>query len=384
MAPLVRAAACHASPVFLSARATTDKALSLIHRAAKNKANLIVFPETYIPAFPLWSSLRAPTENHDLFRRMALESVFADGEEIQAIRATAKQTGAIISMGISERVHSSSATLYNSNLLIGSNGDVLVHHRKLVPTFFEKLTWSNGDGHGLKVSETAFGKIGNLICGENTNSLARYALMAQGEQIHISTWPAAWPTRTAKPASSNAVSVTGKKTEGSSNGNSPIVRSRNYDNISANKVRAAAHCFEAKCYGIVCAGVLDNDAISVIADGAENSERVSQVLRDSPRSVSMFFDPAGAPVQGFTINDAGEREAKEFLQQEEGILYADFNLEDCIEGKQYHDISGGYQRLDVFELQVNRHRKVPAVFLDNVLDKPVEIRRTVQPTEAIK
>ncbi|KAI7774706.1 hypothetical protein LA080_007976 [Diaporthe eres] len=381
MASLIRAAACHASPVFLSARATTDKALSLIHQAAKNKANLIVFPETYIPAFPLWSSLRAPTENHDLFRRMALESVFADGEEIQAIRATAKQNGAIVSIGISEKVHSSSATLYNSNLLIGSNGDVLVHHRKLVPTFFEKLTWSHGDGHGLRVSETAFGKIGNLICGENTNSLARYSLMAQGEQIHISTWPAAWPTRTAKPASLN---VNGRKGENSTNATSPIARSRNYDNISANKVRAAAHCFEAKCYGIVCAGVLDNEAISVIADGAEDPEKVSQVLKDSPRSVSMFFDPAGAPMEAFTVNSAGEREAKEFLQHEEGILYADFNLEDCIEGKQYHDVSGGYQRLDVFELKVNRHRKSPAVFVDSVQGKPVESRTTAQTTEAIE
>lgn len=384
MSSLVRAAACHASPVFLSARATTDKALSLIHQAAKNRANLIVFPETYIPAFPLWSSLRAPTENHDLFRRMALESVFADGEEIQAIRATAKQAGAIVSVGISEKVHSSSATLYNSNLLIGSNGDVLVHHRKLVPTFFEKLTWSNGDGHGLRVSETALGKIGNLICGENTNSLARYALMAQGEQIHISTWPAAWPTRTMKPASLNTASMDGRKTDGSPNGTSPIVRNRNYDNISANKVRAAAHCFEAKCYGIVCAGVLDSDAIKIIADGVEDSERVSEVLRDSPRSVSMFFDPAGAPVQAFTVNDSGERETNEFLQHEEGILYADFNLEDCIEGKQYHDISGGYQRLDVFDLKVNRHRKRPAVFLDNAEDKPVEFRTPVQPTEVVK
>jgi nitrilase len=379
MASCVRAAACHASPVFLSARATTDKALSLIHKAAKNRANLIVFPETYIPAFPLWSSLRAPAENHDLFRRMALESVFADGDEIQAIRATAKQTGAIVSMGISEKVHSSSATLYNSNLLIGSNGDVLVHHRKLVPTFFEKLTWSNGDGHGLRVSDTAFGKIGNLICGENTNSLARYALMAQGEQIHISTWPAAWPTRTAKPTPSNAANATGRKTESSLNADLPTVRSRNYDNISANKVRAAAHCFEAKCYGIVCAGVLDNAAISLIAAGAEDSERVAQILRDSPRSVSMFFDPSGAPIQGFTFNDAGDRETREFLQQEEGILYADFNLEDCIEGKQYHDISGGYQRLDVFELKVNRQRKSPAVFIDDKQDRAVEMRPTTIP-----
>lgn len=246
-----------------------------------------------------------------------------------------------------------------------------------MPTFFEKLTWSNGDGHGLRVSETAFGKIGNLICGENTNSLARYALMAQGEQIHISTWPAAWPTRTAKSASSNV----DEKSDDSSRVTSPITRSRNYDNISANKVRAAAHCFEAKCYGIVCAGVLENEAISVIAEGAEDPERVSKVLRDSPRSVSMFFDPAGAPMQAFTVNSAGEREEKEFLQHEEGILYADFNLEDCIEGKQYHDVSGGYQRLDVFELKVNRHRKSPAVFVDSVQGKPVESRTPSQPTE---
>ena len=384
MASLVRAAACHASPVFLSARATTDKALSLIHQAAKNKANLIAFPETYIPAFPVWSSLRAPTENHDLFKRMALESVFVDGEEIQAIRATAKQTGAIVSIGISEKVHSSSATLYNSNLLIGSNGDVLVHHRKLVPTFFEKLTWSNGDGHGLRVSETAFGKIGNLICGENTNSLARYALMAQGEQIHISTWPAVWPTRVLKPALSSSSSVTGRASGDDSNGPSSVARSANYDNVSANKTRAAAHCFEAKCYGIVCAGVLEDKAIKIMADGAQDPERVSQVLRDSPRGVSMFFDPAGAPMQAFTVNAAGEREAREFLQQEEDILYADLNLEDCIEGKQYHDVSGGYQRLDVFELKVNRHRKRPAVFLDSVQGKPVESRPVAQPTEVIQ
>lgn len=205
--------------------------------------------------------------------------------------------------------------------------------------------------------------------------------MAQGEQIHISTWPAAWPTRTPKPPSSN---VSARKSENSPAANLPIASNRNYDNISANKVRAAAHCFEAKCYGVVCAGVLDNEAIDVIADGAEDPERVSQVLRDSPRSVSMFFDPAGAPMQAFTVNGADEREAKEFLQHEEGILYADFNLEDCIEGKQYHDVSGGYQRLDVFELKVNRHRKSPAVFIDSVQGKPLETRTPTQPTEAVE
>ncbi|KAM0420652.1 hypothetical protein ACHAPT_011568 [Fusarium lateritium] len=148
MALPIRVAACHASPVFLSARDTTSKAISLIEKAAKQKANLVVFPETYISAFPVWSALRPPTENHDLFKRMALESVYADGDEIQAIRATAKKEQVMVSIGISEKVHSSSATLFNSNLLIGSQGEVLVHHRKLMPTFFEKLTWAPGMGMG--------------------------------------------------------------------------------------------------------------------------------------------------------------------------------------------------------------------------------------------
>ena len=97
--------------------------------------------------------------------------------------------------GITEKVPYSSATLFISNILIGTKGEILNYHRKLMLTFFEKLTWSPGVGHGLVVSLTPFGKIGTLICGENTNPLARYSLMAQGEQIHISSWPPVWPTR---------------------------------------------------------------------------------------------------------------------------------------------------------------------------------------------
>ncbi|KAJ5193161.1 hypothetical protein N7449_004353 [Penicillium cf. viridicatum] len=187
--PLTRVAACHVAPYFLSARKTTDKAISYVQRAAKNSAKLIVFPETYIAAFPVWSALRPPTENHDLFQQMVKESVYADGEEVDALRDTARETKTVISIGISEKSRTSTACLYNSNLIIGITGEILVHHRKLMPTFFEKLTWSPGDGHGLRVADTPYGRIGGLICGENTNPLARYSLMAQSEQIHISSWP---------------------------------------------------------------------------------------------------------------------------------------------------------------------------------------------------
>ncbi|THW04045.1 carbon-nitrogen hydrolase, partial [Aureobasidium pullulans] len=241
---VLRAAACHASPIFLSASKTTQKATNLIQKVTSNKANLVIFPETYISAFPIWSAIRAPTENHDLFKRMVDQSIYIDGPEIDALRTTAQRCNAMISIGISEKARYSSATLWNSNVLIGSNGDILNHHRKLQPTFFEKLTWSPGDGYGLKVVDTEFGKIGGLICGENTNPLARFALMAQGEQIHISTWPAVWPTRALQ-----ADNIT--------------VKARNYDNVAANRTRAAAHCFEAKCFGIINAAFLDEQAIDI-------------------------------------------------------------------------------------------------------------------------
>ncbi|KAJ4139751.1 hypothetical protein NW768_001095 [Fusarium equiseti] len=345
---MIRVAACHVSPIFLSAKETTAKAISLIKQASRNRANLVVFPETYIPAFPIWSALRPPTENHELFKGMAKESIFADGDETHAIRSAAKEANTLVSIGFSEKTRSSSATLYNSNLLIGEAGEVLIHHRKLMPTFFEKLTWAPGDGHGLRVADTKFGKIGNLICGENTNPLARYALMAQGENIHLSTWPPIWPTRVPPVDESGDLKL----------GDKP-----NYDNVTANRTRAAAHCFEAKCFGVLCSGVLGDDAIETIAGG---SEYLTQVLKQSQRGATQFLDPTGAPMKGFTVNNAGEAATHDFLQQEEGIFYADLDIEDCIEGKQYHDVVGGYQRLDVFDLKVNRTRREPINFTEHI------------------
>ncbi|KAF3064946.1 hypothetical protein GL218_02140 [Daldinia childiae] len=359
---LTRIAACHVSPVFLSAKDTTLKAISLIQEAAGNKANLVVFPESYIPAFPIWSALRAPTENHDFFKRMATESIYADGEEVNAIRAAAKQFGVLVSLGFSEKVRYSSATLFNSNVLIGSNGEILVHHRKLMPTFYEKLTWAPGDGHGLQVAETQFGKVGALICGENTNPLALYTMTAQGEQIHISTWPAVWPTRLPHGVAPDVHDAERNKSDAKTS-RSSVARGADYDNVSANRTRAAAHCFEAKCFGVLCAGVLGEDAIALSSFGSSEPEVVAQGLERLPRGATMFLDTTGTLLPGFTLNPkTSERVERDFLQKEEGILYADVDLEDCIEGKQYHDLAGGYQRLDVFELKVDRKRRQPVTF----------------------
>lgn len=341
MSPTIRIAACHASPVVLSAAKTTRKCITFIEEAASNGAHLVIFPETYIPAFPIWSSILPPVDNHDLFARMARESVYIDGEEINVIRYTAKEKGIFVSVGISERVRYSSATLFNTNLIISDNGEILVHHRKMMPTFFEKLTWSPGDGHGLRVVDIASScKLGALICGENTNPLARYAMMAQGEQLHISTWPPIWPTR-----------------------DPTVAATANYDNVAANRTRAAAHCFEAKCFGVLCAGHLDSAAADAIASASSNPDLVRKIIDNSPLGASMFLDPNGALTPGFIIK-SGEKQKKDYMQDEEGILYADLDLEKCVEGKQYHDVVGGYQRLDIFDLKVDRSRRDPATFSD--------------------
>jgi nitrilase len=210
-----------------------------------------------------------------------------------------------------------------------------------MPTFFEKLTWSPGDGHGLEVVDTRFGKVGALICGENTNPLARYALMAQGEQVHVSTWPAIWPTREA----------------GTGN--------RNYDNVGANRIRAAAHCFEGKCFGILCAGYLDQDTVDVLSLVSKGPDNAEATLKGSSQAATMFLDPTGAAMLGFVIDrESGEQQQKDSLQHEEGILYVDMDMADCVEGKQYHDVVGGYQRPDIFDLKVDRRWRVPVTFIE--------------------
>lgn len=384
--PTVRAAACHFAPILFEARKSCDKAIGLIHEAAHRGANLVVFPESAIPGFPVWSALLPPTKTHDFFQLFAQSSLLIDGEEISAIRNAAAKSKVIVSLGFSEKVRYSTGTLFNTNILIGEHGELLNHHRKLVPTFFEKLSWSPGDGYGLRVANTRFGKIGALICGENTNPLARYALMAQGEQIHISTWPAIWPTRDSNdsghgdtvwtPDSSSEPSTIAGQAKSSGdqtklNAEKSFAGS-NYDNTAANRTRAAAHCFEAKCFGISCAGHLDQDMVSRLTElvGGADGLRVKKTLERSQRATTQFFDPTGRLLQSLDFDRAHKE--PDGVNSDGNIHhemhYADLDLNQCVEGKQYHDVVGGYQRFDVFSLTVNRQRREPATFVDGELE----------------
>jgi nitrilase len=319
--PQYKVAAAHVAPVFLDLEATVEKTCSVIEESARNGAELIAFPETYIPAFPVWCGLRSPIYNHDLFRRLAANSMLVPGPELARICSTVRKCGVFVALGLNEGTKASVGCLWNTNVLIGDDGSILNHHRKLVPTFYEKLVWANGDGAGLRVNETRIGRIGMLICGENANPLSRFTLMAQGEQVHVSNYPPVWPTRDPKDGG-------------------------NYDLANAIRIRAGAHAFEAKCFNIACAGFMDKpmrDALVAL------DKEAGRILDNTPRGVSMVIGPTGE-----TVSD--------IMSDTEGILYANIDLSACVEPKQLHDVVGYYNRFDIFKLTVDRSANRPITF----------------------
>lgn len=136
------------------------------------------FQRLIIPTFPVWCALRAPIRNHDVFCMLAANSLKIGGSELIRIAETARESEVFVSVGFNEGTSISSGCIWNANVLVGEDGNILCHHRKIVPTFYEKLVWDSGDGGGLRVRETRLGRLGMLICGENTNPLARYTLNA--------------------------------------------------------------------------------------------------------------------------------------------------------------------------------------------------------------
>ena len=321
--PKFKVCAAHVAPVFLDAPATIDKACTLIAEASRAGAKLIAFPESFVPGFPVWAAVQAPIKSHDFFKRLAANSIEVPGPEVAAICDAARDNAIVVSIGISERSPVSVGCLWNTNLLIDGDGNLINHHRKLVPTFYEKLVWANGDGEGLRVSNTNIGKIGMLICGENTNPLARYSLIAQGEQVHISSYPPVWPTR-------------------------PANEPGRYDLASAIRIRAGAHSFEGKVFNVVSSGFLDKRTLEALRtidrDGLET-------LENSPQAISMVLGPSGEIISD-TLSDA------------EGLLYQDVDIAQCVEPKQFHDVVGYYNRFDVFDLTVNRKRLAPIAFVE--------------------
>jgi nitrilase len=218
---------------------------------------------------------------------------------------------------VNERSKAGVGTLYNTLVFLGPDGTILGRHRKLVPTWAEKLTWANGDGASLRVYDTAIGKLGGLACGENTNTLARFSLLAQGELVHVASYIAL-----------------------------PVAPA-DYDMAEAIKVRGMAHSFEGKVFTVVSCSTISSDIVEAFAD---RHPEVREIFQRKNNSFSGVIGPDG-------------RVIGQPLIDREGIVYADIDLSRCIQPRQMHDITGHYNRFDVFDLRVNRRPLQPAQYI---------------------
>jgi nitrilase len=299
-----RIAAVQASPVFLNRQATLEKACNLIAEAGGKGARLIVFPESFIPTYPEWVWVIPPSRVkifNELYAEFLTNSVEVPGAATEQLARAAKQSGAYVVMGVTERnIEASGLSLYNTLLYFSPEGNLMGKHRKLVPTGGERLVWAQGDGSTLEVYDTPLGKIGALICWENYMPLARYTMYAWGTQIYIAaTW--------------------------------------DYGEPWLSTLRHIAK--EGRVYVIGCCIALRKDDIP---DRFEHKRKFYSESRD-------WINPGDSAI----VNPDGEFIAGPVHNKEE-ILYAEVDPQLMCGPKWLLDVAGHYGRPDVFELIVHR------------------------------
>jgi nitrilase len=327
--PTIKVAAVQAAPVFLDRDATVEKACRLVAQAGEEGAKIIVFPETFIPGYPHWYSFyialspEVRSFNVELFKN----SVEVPGPATQRLGEAARQAGAYVVMGINEKPAKSYGTLYNSMIFFGPSGEMIGKRRKLIPTITERLVHANGDGSGLNVFETPYGGLSGLMCGENTNNLAKFTLLAQGEVIHAAMWP--------------AFALDTEKYQ------------KDWIDI---RIRDQAFC--GKVWVISSSGVISEEMKDAL-----KLDRSARARFNGDGGHSSIISPKGQFVAGP-------------MEQGEGILYADINLQEVVEGRIFQDITGHYNRFDIFRLTIDKNEYPPISMLN-------EGRSTNEPSDPL-
>jgi nitrilase len=305
-----RIAAVQACPVYLDLERTLDKACVLIDDAGRNGAQLVVFPEAFVPGYPMWVWFIPPGRTADLreaYVAFHANAIAIPSNSTERLCAAARAAGVAVAIGVNERnAEASDSTLFNTLLYIGPDGAILGKHRKLVPTGGERLVWGCGDGSDLEVYTLPFGRVSGLICWENYMPLARYALAAWGAQIHIApTWDRGEPW--------------------------------------LSTMRHVAKEGRAVVVGC-CQAVRKED---IPDDLPFKSKYLSEIQGWINPGGSVIVDPDGK----FLAGPANEIET---------ILYADVRPEQLVGPRWQLDIAGHYARPDVFELIVHR-RQTPII-----------------------
>ena len=305
----VRVAAIQAASVFLDREGSIEKACRLIGEAGREGAQVIAFPEGFIPTHPIWYHHHPATST--IANRLAVElfknAVEIPGPEVEALCAAARDAGAYVVVGVCEKLPQTLGTMFNSQIFIGPDGHLLGKHQKIMPTVGERIVHMGGFGDTLRSFPTSFGPMSGLICGENSNPLAVFAMTAEGSRIHVMSWPNHFPTS-----------------------GDPM----------RNRVSIDSQAFAqmSKAFVVSACGTVDEDMIRKLEVGPEGE----RFLRNP--------DCCG----GSVIVAPNSRILAGPLGAEEGILYADCNLELGINMKLRHDFAGHYNRPDIFQLQVNR------------------------------
>jgi nitrilase len=309
--PTVKAAAVQAASVFLDREASTEKACALIREAGRNGARVIGFPEGFIPAHPVWFHFHSATGR--IGTRLSVElfknAVEIPGPEIEALQAAARDANAYCVVGVCEKMPGTLGTMFNTQVFLGPDGTLMGKHQKLMPTVGERLVHQGGYGDTFGAFETEFGPMSGLICGENSNPLAIFALTAEQTRVHVMSWPNHFPTI------------------------SDPLRER-------VKIDSQAFAQMSKAYVVSACGTVD--------------DRMIEMLELSPADEELIRNPDFCG--GSTIVGPDSRVVAGPLGAEEGILYADLDLEAGIKMKLRHDFAGHYNRPDVFQVRVNTRR----------------------------
>jgi len=269
--------------------------------AAAEGAAIVAFPETWLPGYPAWidSSPDAALWGHagarTLHARLLENAVVVPGPATARLSALARELGVTLVVGVQERA---GKTLFNTLLFFGNDGRLLNHHRKLVPTYTERLVWGQGDGHGLRAVDAAGAKLGGLICWEHWMPLARQAMHDTGEEIHVAAWPGVHEMH--------------------------LVASRHY-------------AFEGRCFVIAAGSIL----------------RVDQMPAELPVAEKYAKNPTGLMIPGGSaIIGPGGKVLAGPVFDTETVIVADCDLAEIAKEAQTLDVSGHYSRPDVLELRV--------------------------------
>jgi nitrilase len=184
----VKAAAVQLSPVLYSREGTVDKVVRQIHQLGREGVQFATFPETVVPYYPYFSFVQPAYQMIGGREHLKLldQAVTVPSAATNAISDACQEAGVVVSVGINER---DGGTLYNTQLLFDADGTLIQRRRKTTPTYHERMVWGQGDGSGLRAVDSKVGRIGQLACWEHYNPLARYAMIADGEQIHSAMYP---------------------------------------------------------------------------------------------------------------------------------------------------------------------------------------------------